>query len=298
MVIAVSLACLAIGAQLLLTPVVAVDSYQLFLGAVAVSSLYGGARAGLLTLAISCLGKFYFFMPPNILAVDSGLAVQTLMFFAVAGIICWIGGRFHASEQGLAAVLTGIADAVIATDRSGRIKFMNPAAEALSGWRHAAAAKRNITEVIHLRTAGGSPVGLRSDPNTRPSFTRIDADTILDSKAGCAIPIAGSVGTITNEAGIGSGSVIVLRDVTERVRAEQEREKLLQDLQAAQARVKVLSGMLPICAGCKNIRDERGEWRELETYIRDHSEADFSHGLCPQCVKRYYPELESESKTM
>src|SRR5437867_11341034 len=91
MVIAVSLACLAIGTQLLLTPVVAVDSYQLFLGAVAVSSVYGGARAGLLTLAISFVGKFYFFMPPDILAVDSGLALQTLLFLGVAGLICWIG---------------------------------------------------------------------------------------------------------------------------------------------------------------------------------------------------------------
>src|SRR5689334_19575150 len=70
MVIAVSLACVALGTQLLLVPIVAPDSYQLFLGAVAISSIYGGARAGLLTLLISSLGKFYFFMPSNILAVD------------------------------------------------------------------------------------------------------------------------------------------------------------------------------------------------------------------------------------
>src|SRR5436190_2461600 len=131
-VLPVSLACLALGIQLLLIPVLAIDSYQLFLGAVAVSSIYGGAKAGLLTLLISSLGKFYFFMPSNILAVDSEIVVRALLFLAVAGAICWIGGRFHAAEQGLSTVLASIADAVIATDERGRIKFMNPAAEALS----------------------------------------------------------------------------------------------------------------------------------------------------------------------
>ena len=120
-VIAVSLACVALGTQLLLIPVLAVDSYQLFLGAVAVSSIYGGGTAGLVTLLICGLGKLYFFMPSNILAVDSEIAVRMLLFLAVAGIICFIGGRFHASEQWLAAVLTSIGDALIATDKRGQI---------------------------------------------------------------------------------------------------------------------------------------------------------------------------------
>ena len=84
MVIAVSLACVALGTQLLLIPVLAVDSYQLFLGAVAVSSIYGGGTAGLVTLLISGLGKLYFFMPSNVLAVDSEIAVRMLLFLAVA----------------------------------------------------------------------------------------------------------------------------------------------------------------------------------------------------------------------
>ncbi len=55
------------------------------------------------------------------------------------------------------------------------------------------------------------------------------------------------------------------------------------------APVKVLSGLLPICASCKNIRDDRGYWQSLETYIREHSEADFTHGLCPECMRKLYP---------
>ena len=175
---------------------------------------------------------------------------------------------------------------------------MNPAAEALSGWSEEAAVKRNLCEVIHLRDrASGSTLALddSKDLEKQPLFTRIDANTVLDSKSGCAIPVAGSVSIMVNAAGSRSGAVIVLRDITERREAEQERERLLNDIQSALARVKALSGMLPICAGCKNIRDERGQWQELETYIAAHSEAEFSHGLCPQCVRQYYPELEIDA---
>lgn len=88
-----------------------------------------------------------------------------------------------------------------------------------------------------------------------------------------------------------AGIVSVVRDVTERKRAEEEREKLLTDLQHALSQVKTLSGLLPICASCKKIRDDRGYWNHLELYIEAHSGAEFSHGLCPDCKKKLYPML-------
>jgi AmiR/NasT family two-component response regulator len=75
---------------------------------------------------------------------------------------------------------------------------------------------------------------------------------------------------------------------------EQERNKLTAELREALAKLKVLSGLLPICASCKNIRDEEGYWHRVEKYIRDHSEADFSHSVCPACACRLYPEYFSE----
>jgi PAS domain S-box-containing protein len=83
---------------------------------------------------------------------------------------------------------------------------------------------------------------------------------------------------------------LIIRDIGERKTAEDERERLIQELQDALARVKGLSGLLPICASCKKIRDEKGQWHYLEIYIRDHTEADFSHGICPECRQRLYPE--------
>ena len=67
-----------------------------------------------------------------------------------------------------------------------------------------------------------------------------------------------------------------------------------QNLKSALEEVKTLSGLLPICSSCKKIRDDNGYWNQLETYIRDHSEADFSHGLCPDCAEKLYPELKIE----
>ena len=67
--------------------------------------------------------------------------------------------------------------------------------------------------------------------------------------------------------------------------------QLFKDLQKAIAEVKQLGGLLPICSGCKKIRDDKGYWNQIEEYISDHSEAIFSHGLCPDCLKRLYPDL-------
>lgn len=72
---------------------------------------------------------------------------------------------------------------------------------------------------------------------------------------------------------------------------EEEKNELIKQLQDALATVKKLSGLLPICASCKKIRDDKGYWSEIEAYVRDHSEADFTHGLCPDCGKNLYPDL-------
>jgi PAS domain S-box-containing protein len=79
------------------------------------------------------------------------------------------------------------------------------------------------------------------------------------------------------------------RDITLRKRAEVEREKLINDLQAAFADIKTLSGLIPICSSCKKIRDDKGYWNILEAYLVKHSEAKFTHGICPECAKKLYP---------
>ena len=82
----------------------------------------------------------------------------------------------------------------------------------------------------------------------------------------------------------------IVRDITERKLAEQESVKLIGELQKALTEIKTLHGILPICASCKKIRDDSGAWHQIESYIRDHSDAEFSHGICADCAKKLYPE--------
>jgi hypothetical protein len=72
---------------------------------------------------------------------------------------------------------------------------------------------------------------------------------------------------------------------------ESEREKAILQLEEALGEVKQLSGLLPICSSCKNIRDDQGYWQHVEKYISEHTEAQFSHSFCPDCAKKLYPEI-------
>ena len=80
-------------------------------------------------------------------------------------------------------------------------------------------------------------------------------------------------------------------EMAERTRTEQALREKNAELAAALAKVKLLGGLLPICAGCKKIRDDQGYWSQVDSYVQEHSEATFTHGLCPECIKRLYPEL-------
>ena len=75
-----------------------------------------------------------------------------------------------------------------------------------------------------------------------------------------------------------------------------EREQALRDREKAIEKLKVLSGLLPICSSCKKIRDDHGYWNDLAGYISEHSEAEFSHGICPACAEKLYPEYYEKSK--
>ncbi len=82
-----------------------------------------------------------------------------------------------------------------------------------------------------------------------------------------------------------------LMEIEEREKIEKEREKLILELRVALSKIRTLSGLLPICSSCKKIRNDKGYWEQIEIYIKDHTEADFSHGMCPECAKKLYPEF-------
>ncbi len=76
------------------------------------------------------------------------------------------------------------------------------------------------------------------------------------------------------------------------LRAERERDQLIEELKKAISEIRKLSGLLPICSHCKKIRDDKGYWSQIESYISAHSDAQFSHSICPACAKKHYPEFD------
>jgi DNA-binding NarL/FixJ family response regulator len=90
--------------------------------------------------------------------------------------------------------------------------------------------------------------------------------------------------------------VRAIRYAIERKKIENDRERLIEELKEALGKVKQLSGLLPICSSCKKIRDDKGYWNQLEVYISEHSDAEFSHGLCSECAKKLYPDYFKDKK--
>ncbi len=101
------------------------------------------------------------------------------------------------------------------------------------------------------------------------------------------VPVFDDNGTVLGIEGI-------VQDITELKRVEAEREKLIQRLEKALREVKTLSGLLPICARCKKIRDNNGRWYKIESYVKEHTNAEFSHGYCPECYRKEVKKIKKE----
>lgn len=102
---------------------------------------------------------------------------------------------------------------------------------------------------------------------------------------------------VTNQDGKILGVMIVTSDISDRIHAEKEKERLILELKKALSEVKELRGCLPICARCKKIRDDAGYWNQIESYIEQHSDAVFSHGICPNCLEKMYGDKKWYKKT-
>jgi PAS domain S-box-containing protein len=197
------------------------------------------------------------------------------------------------NEQWLETILNSMEDGVIATGAQGRIEFMNPVAQELTGWRQEEAAGKDSTEVLNIINAQ------TRDP-AENLVTRVLSDdpavgwvnnTLLIARDGTETPIDEKAAPITDDKGIITGVVLILQNVSQRVRFEKARENLITELQETLAKVKTLSGLLPICTACKQIRDDQGYWHQVENYLRDHSDTEFTHGICPDCARKLYPQI-------
>jgi PAS domain S-box-containing protein len=117
----------------------------------------------------------------------------------------------------------------------------------------------------------------------------------VQDKTGSNFVVEVSTSPVKNSKGDILGRMASFVDVTARKQAEEERQRLVERLQNALENIKTLQGLIPICAWCKSVRDDKGFWHSVEEYLKEHSEAQLTHGLCPQCQERLLSELGTPS---
>jgi len=222
---------------------------------------------------------------------DDEVARLAAAFNSMAASRELVEGALVSSEQKLRNIAASLGEGVVVVDLEGRVTFMNPEAEQLLGWTEAEMRGRQLHEAVHYRKPDGSPYPAGECPSKAVLITRARAivdDEIYLRKDGSEVPVS-YISTPVMEDGRIAGVVIAFQDITQRKQREAEREMMIIEHMDALSRVKVLSGMLPICSSCKKIRDDTGYWNQIEAYVHEHSEAEFSHGICPECAEKLYP---------
>lgn len=201
-----------------------------------------------------------------------------------------------AHEQWLSTVVASVAEGIVVTDRNGDVGWLNRAAERLVGRPLKEAEGRPLEEVLQFCDEHQFPVfqNLLLDVMVAGVKREWTGGIWLQPVTGARLPVEFTAAPLRKDGGLTSGMVLVLRDVTARQQLETEREKLIRSLREALDQVQTLSGLLPICSYCKRIRKDNGYWEEVERYISDRSAVRFSHGICPDCLRRDYPEIADE----
>jgi len=198
-------------------------------------------------------------------------------------------GQAETMTQHFSAIVESSDDAIFGFKPDGTVSSWNRGAERIYGYRAGEIIGRNMSllypderleELVDTmeRVKRGDHVGCFESARVR--------------KGGRQIPVSVTISPMMTVDGKVTGASVIARDITCRRRNELERTKLIEDLTKSLNDAKMLSGLIPICACCKQIRDDHGDWHQLEAYISDHSEAVFSHGICPSCFKEARAEIE------
>ena len=249
------------------------------------------------------LGTWFFVAPRHSFFVTNPVNQVNLTFFVLISIglvtISVRERRAHARELvaqeqlartgrelgRLAAIVESSDDAIIGKDLEGTILSWNAGAQRLYGYGPAEVIGKPITILQSAEELRETTALLERVRKGEPVQ---HFETMRRTRDGRSLAVSLTISPVRD----GSGSIVgvstIARDISERKTAEAERERLVTDLKTALANVKTLRGLLPICSSCKKIRDDKGYWTQIEFYIRDRSDASFTHGICPDCAERLY----------
>jgi PAS domain S-box-containing protein len=201
-----------------------------------------------------------------------------------------------AGERKLRNITSHLAEGIYVLDQQGKITFMNPEAERLLGWTSEELNEKGAHDLVHYRKADGMLLPLEVCEMHKvvlsgKNYTSLDE--VFVRKGGTVFPIAVVTSPIWEEGKVVS-AVTAFRDISIQKELEQERSQLILAYEDAMNNIRTLKGLVPICASCKKIRDDKGFWNHVEIFIQQRTDAEFSHGICPDCAIKLYPDFVKE----
>lgn len=204
----------------------------------------------------------------NYLTMSLGLSGAVLAWAVVSE------GLLDLLPRAREALLETIADGVTILDRTDRVIYANAAAQDHLGMKSGSSSVPPVVGIPERNRSSAPWLGEMAVPNgsnTRWLDVRVD-------------PVADRWGDV-------AGRLVVTRDITVRKVLEGERERLIGELKTALSEVRTLEELLPICASCKKVRDDKGYWSQIEVYLRTRAAVEFSHGICPECDEKLYGHI-------
>lgn len=195
-------------------------------------------------------------------------------------------GMYPRFEETIISLLNVIGDGVRIVDTNFRIVYENQSHRDLLGY--------HIGEYCYMAYQKQDKVCENCAVNKSFLDGNIHKDirSIFSGSGMKYVEITSS--SLRDDTGTVVAGVEIVRDITERKIMEMEKEKLIVDLQEALNSIKVLKGLIPLCAWCKKVRDDKGYWKKVERYIEENSDASFTHGICPNCLHKTDPETYEE----
>lgn len=201
-----------------------------------------------------------------------------------------IEGELRAREQALAdseryhrALIEQALDLTTLVDANGYVRYASPSYHSVLGHRPEEIIGRRVFDLVHPDDLAAT-LAVFTEGSGTPGATRAHEFRFRHRDGSWRVIAA--VGRNLFDDPVINAAIINGRDVTEQKRTADHERTLLRELQQAVSEVKVLKGILPICASCKRIRDSTGKWEAVESYVRERTNAEFSHGLCPDCAAR------------
>jgi PAS domain S-box-containing protein len=190
------------------------------------------------------------------------------------------------SEEKYRRIVETANDGILLLDENGKILFANRRITGLLGFEGSELAGKSFKEIQDL--SGPSAGNCNEAP--------VENECKLVRKNGLPLWVSVRYSSPFEFQANASASIAMLTDITQRKAMEAEREKHIAELREALSSVKRLQGMLPICMYCKKIRNDKGYWEQVESYISEHSEALFTHSLCEECYKKKFPDFYEQDK--